>query len=133
MFGIGPMEFALFLVIVLLVVGPEKLPSFMRTVGKALRQVRSASREFKDAIGLDDLLRDGDPFRAPPIRPPRARPVPLEGRPSAPAAADPAAAPSADENEGAAPASSDLEKRAAAADQPDPEAESDGGAKAEPS
>lgn len=75
------MELALFLVIVLLVVGPEKLPAFMQTVGKALRQVRNASREFKDAIGLDELLREGDPFRAPPVRPPAARPVPLETRP----------------------------------------------------
>ena len=80
MFGIGPLELALFLVIVLLVVGPEKLPAFMRTVGKALRQVRNASREFKDAIGFDEFMRDADPFRAPPIRPPRARPVPLENQ-----------------------------------------------------
>ena len=77
MFGIGPTELAFFLVIVLLAVGPDKLPTFMRTVGKGLRQVRSASREFKDAIGLDDLMREGDPFRAPPIRPPRAKPVPV--------------------------------------------------------
>jgi Sec-independent protein translocase protein TatA len=77
MFGIGPTELAFFLVIVLLAVGPEKLPTFMRTVGKGLRQVRNASRDFKDAIGLDDLMREGDPFRAPPIRPPRAQPVPV--------------------------------------------------------
>jgi Sec-independent protein translocase protein TatA len=75
MFGIGPTELAFFLVIVLLAVGPDKLPTFMRTVGKGLRQVRNASREFKDAIGLDDLMREGDPFRAPPVRPPRAKPV----------------------------------------------------------
>jgi len=77
MFGIGPTELAFFLVIVLLAVGPDRLPTFMRTVGKGLRQVRNASREFKDAIGLDDLMREGDPFRAPPIRPPKARPVPV--------------------------------------------------------
>ncbi len=77
MFGIGPTELAFFLVIVLLAVGPDKLPTFMRTVGKGVRQVRNASREFKDAIGLDDLMREGDPFRAPPIRPPRAKPVPV--------------------------------------------------------
>jgi len=76
MFGIGPTELAFFLVIVLLAVGPDKLPTFMKTVGKGLRQVRNASREFKDAIGLDDLMRE-DPFRAPPIRPPRAKPVPV--------------------------------------------------------
>lgn len=77
MFGIGPTELAFFLVIVLLAVGPDRLPTFMRTVGKGLRQVRNASREFKEAIGLDELMREGDPFRAPPVRPPRARPVPV--------------------------------------------------------
>ena len=78
MFGIGPTELAFFLVIVLLAVGPDRLPTFMRTVGKGLRQVRNASREFKEAIGLDELMREGDPFRAPPVRPPIARPVPVQ-------------------------------------------------------
>ena len=77
MFGIGPTELAFFLVILLLAVGPDKLPTFMRTVGKGLRQVRGASREFKDAIGLDELMREGDPFRTPPVRPPKVRPVPV--------------------------------------------------------
>lgn len=80
MFGIGPTELIFFLVILLVAVGPEKLPTFMRTVGKGLRQIRSASREFKDAIGLDELMREGDPFRAPPVRPPRARPVAVESK-----------------------------------------------------
>ena len=71
-----------FLVIVLLAVGPEKLPTFMRTVGKGMRQIRNASREFKDAIGFDELMREGDPFRSPPVRPPRARPVPVKEKAS---------------------------------------------------
>ena len=78
MFGVGPTELAFFLVIVLLAVGPDRLPTFMRTVGRGVRQVRNASREFKDAIGLDELMRDGDPFRAPPVRPPVARPMPVQ-------------------------------------------------------
>ncbi|MEM8606819.1 MAG: twin-arginine translocase TatA/TatE family subunit [Myxococcota bacterium] len=78
MFGIGPTELMFFLVIVLLAVGPEKLPTFMRTVGKGVRQVRNASREFKEAIGLDELMREGDPFRSPPVREPKERPVPVE-------------------------------------------------------
>ena len=78
MFGVGPTELAFFLVIVLLAVGPEKLPTFMRTVGKGLRQVRNASREFKEAIGLDELMREGDPFRTTPVRPQRARPLPAQ-------------------------------------------------------
>ena len=86
MFGIGPTELAFFLVIVLLAVGPDRLPTFMRTVGRGLRQVRNASREFKDAIGLDELMREGDPFRTPPVRPPRARPVPMQQKSEEPAA-----------------------------------------------
>jgi sec-independent protein translocase protein TatA len=88
MFGIGPTELAFFLVIVLLVVGPEKLPTFMRAVGRGVRQVKNASRDFKDAIGFDDLMREGDPFRAPPIRPPKAQPVPVQAKapPSPPSA-----------------------------------------------
>lgn len=78
MFGIGPTELIFFLVILLLVVGPEKLPTFMRTVGKGVRQVRNASREFKEAIGLDELMREGDPFRSPPVRQPKERPVPVQ-------------------------------------------------------
>ena len=81
MFGIGPTELAFFLVIVLLAVGPDRLPTFMRTVGKGVRQVKNASREFKDAIGLDELMREGDPFSSPPVRPPRARPVAVEETP----------------------------------------------------
>ena len=84
MFGIGPTEMIFFLVILLLVVGPERLPTFMRTVGKGVRQVRNASREFKEAIGLDELMREGDPFRTPPVHPPRARPVPVEDNPDEP-------------------------------------------------
>jgi Sec-independent protein translocase protein TatA len=125
MFGIGPTELAFFLVIVLLAVGPDRLPTFMRTVGKGLRQVRNASREFKDAIGLDDLMREGDPFRAPPIRPPKARPVPVPDKappppPSVEAAQAASVAPSAPETDEAPPAVEEpaAEEPAAEADAP---------------
>jgi len=95
MFGIGPTEMIFFLVILLLAVGPEKLPTFMRTVGKGVRQVRNASREFKDAIGLDELMREGDPFRSPPVQPPRDRPVPVKPEAEAEGRADPDEAPEA--------------------------------------
>jgi Sec-independent protein translocase protein TatA len=126
MFGIGPTELALFLVIVLLAVGPEKLPAFMRTVGQALRQVRNASREFKDAIGLDELMREGDPFRAPPIRPPRARPVAAGDKtPAPPEATSPSSTPSPEASEAVdaepSPSSTDELERAPEADAP-PEA-----------
>ncbi len=123
MFGIGPTELAFFLVIVLLAVGPEKLPTFMRTVGKGVRQVRNASREFKEAIGLEELMREGDPFRSPPIRPPRARPVPVRDE-TAEASQPEASGP----EHPASPASPQLSAPppipAAAADTPEPAAES---------
>jgi len=121
MFGIGPTELAFFLVIVLLAVGPDRLPTFMRTVGKGLRQVRNASREFKDAIGLDDLMREGDPFRAPPIRPPKARPVPVPDKKPPPPGPEPATA--------SPPPSPEATRAASAAppvpatDEPEPEPE----------
>lgn len=116
MFGIGPTELAFFLVIVLLAVGPDKLPTFMRTVGKGLRQVRNASREFKEAIGLDDLMREGDPFRAPPIRPPKARPVPIPDKAPPPPPPSEAATPSPETEPPSA------EPPASAPDQPEPDA-----------
>jgi len=138
MFGIGPTELAFFLVILLLAVGPDKLPTFMRTVGKGLRQVRNASREFKDAIGLDELMREGDPFRAPPVRPPRARPVPVQDEtPPAPQppTASPPPTPEAAKVASAAPATADGSEPAAdgsepAADEPEPAAEADAPAEA---
>jgi Sec-independent protein translocase protein TatA len=125
MFGIGPTELAFFLVIVLLAVGPDRLPTFMRTVGKGLRQVRNASREFKDAIGLDELMREGDPFRAPPVRPPKARPVPVQDETPPPksVAAAPPPSPEATKATTAAPA-------APSNDEPEPAVDTDAPAEA---
>lgn len=125
MFGIGPTELAFFLVIVLLAVGPDKLPTFMRTVGKGLRQVRNASREFKDAIGLDELMREGDPFRAPPVRPPKAQPVPVEQKTATPSPAVPTPSPEATGAASVAPP-----PPPAATDEPEPAAEADAPAEA---
>ena len=129
MFGVGPTELAFFLVIVLLVVGPDRLPTFMRTVGKGLRQVRSASREFKDAIGLDELMREGDPFRPPPVRPPRTRPLPVQSEDRPPTAPDaPAPGNSRASRDEATPEGSAAERTTADA-QPPSDEEASAGAK----
>jgi Sec-independent protein translocase protein TatA len=130
MFGIGPTELAFFLVIVLLAVGPDRLPTFMRTVGKGLRQVRNASREFKDAIGLDDLMREGDPFRAPPIRPPKARPVPVPDKKPPPPAPEPAATSPPPSPEATRAASAAPPVPATDEPEPEPAAETDAPAEA---
>lgn len=77
MFGVGTTELLVFAVIVLLAVGPERMPTLMRAIGRGLRELRRASREFRDAVGLDELLRD-DTLRRPVVRPPSQKPLSFE-------------------------------------------------------
>jgi len=56
-FGIGFSEVLLILVVVLLVVGPQKLPEIARTLGKGIRTARRAGQELRDAIEIDDIRR----------------------------------------------------------------------------
>ena len=57
-FGIGLGEVLLILVVVLLVVGPQKLPEMAKTLGKGLRTVRKAGRELRDAVDLDGVKQE---------------------------------------------------------------------------
>ena len=50
MFGIGPWELAISVVIALIVIGPKKLPEIMRSVGKGLHELRKASSDFQQTI-----------------------------------------------------------------------------------
>ncbi len=54
MFNFGGMEILVILVVALLVLGPEKLPKFMRTVGKAMGELRRASTEFQRTISIEE-------------------------------------------------------------------------------
>jgi Tat protein translocase TatB subunit len=56
MFGIGPWEFVVILVIALLVVGPKRLPELMRDLGKILAQVRNATDDLRRELKLDEEL-----------------------------------------------------------------------------
>jgi len=53
MFNLGGMEILVILVVALLVLGPNKLPQFMRTLGKAFGEFRRTSAEFKHALQVD--------------------------------------------------------------------------------
>jgi sec-independent protein translocase protein TatA len=55
MFGIGPMELIVVLVVALLIFGPKRLPGVGRSLGRGMR-------EFKDSVtGADrDELADAD-------------------------------------------------------------------------
>lgn len=98
MFNLGFGELAIIFIVLILAVGPERLPTLMKGVGKALRTVRQASREIRTTVGIDELLRD-DVLQPKPAR----RPVPkaaiprnAESTAQAPAGAPPAAAADSD-------------------------------------
>lgn len=56
MFGIGMPEMLLILAIALIVIGPKKLPDLARSLGRAMREFKRATNEFKETIQLDDDL-----------------------------------------------------------------------------
>lgn len=58
MFGIGPGEMFIFALVTLIAVGPDKLPQFVKTVSKGLRDLRQARDNFRREAGIDELLRE---------------------------------------------------------------------------
>ena len=59
--GIGFWEILVILAVVLLVMGPAKIPEVARTLGKGIRAARRAGQEIRDAIDPDEYRR---PFRS---------------------------------------------------------------------
>lgn len=57
MFGLGPTELVVILVLALLVLGPQKIPEAATSLGKAIRGFRRATRELRDQIDLEDDVR----------------------------------------------------------------------------
>lgn len=64
MFGIGGSELIVIAIIALIALGPERMPGFLKLVGKSVREVRKQTRELRSSIGIDELLRD-ESFRDP--------------------------------------------------------------------
>lgn len=58
MFGIGPLELVVVLVVALLVFGPKRVPELARTVGRGLAEFRRASRDLRQTLALDELEQD---------------------------------------------------------------------------
>ena len=112
MFGIGPQELLVILVVGLLVLGPKRLPEIARSLGRGLAEFRRASSDLRQSLSLED-----EPRRhAPPPRPPAPAVTPetpksddpAEGRSIASPEAAPATEPVAPK--AAATASADDEK-----------------------
>jgi TatA/E family protein of Tat protein translocase len=58
MFGIGMPEMILILAIALIVIGPKKLPDLAKSLGRAMREFKKATSEFKETINLDSDLKE---------------------------------------------------------------------------
>jgi TatA/E family protein of Tat protein translocase len=56
MFGIGMPELLLLLAIALIVIGPKKLPDLAKSLGRAMREFKKATNEFKETIQIDEDL-----------------------------------------------------------------------------
>jgi sec-independent protein translocase protein TatB len=75
MFDIGLQEMLVIGVLALLVFGPSKLPELGRMVGRAMREFRRASDEFRTTVETNLHINDPDP---PPPEPEPAATVPVE-------------------------------------------------------
>ena len=93
MFDIGLQEMLVIGVLALLVFGPSKLPELGRMVGRALREFRRASDEFRSTVETNLHINDPDPpppvesYAATPTKP-SPTPLPSETEPLAPETSD---------------------------------------------
>ena len=56
MFGIGMPEMLMILAIALIVIGPKKLPDLAKSLGRAMREFKRATNEFKETLAVDEDL-----------------------------------------------------------------------------
>ncbi len=77
MFGLSFTELLIIAVLALLLLGPDRLPDAMKTLGKGLREVRKATDDLKDQVEQEiygDERRAARPALVPPV--PAQQPVP---------------------------------------------------------
>lgn len=53
MFGMGLWEILLVVLLILVVMGPEKIPEAAKMIGKGVREVRKMSNLLRDAVDID--------------------------------------------------------------------------------
>src|SRR5258708_1964330 len=66
-FGGGLQELVLIFVIALLVFGPKNLPQLAKALGRAMREFRRASDEFRSTIETNLKINEPDPLPEPPV------------------------------------------------------------------
>ncbi|MBX3270443.1 MAG: twin-arginine translocase TatA/TatE family subunit [Sandaracinaceae bacterium] len=90
MFGIGATELVIIGVVLLIAVGPSRLPKLLKAVVSAYREFRRATRELRASTGIDEILQDEDlrdlrkplviPELSPTKKPLPAKPAPTKAR-----------------------------------------------------
>lgn len=73
MFGISFAELAVIVLLILVVMGPEKIPEVARMAGKGMRELRQASNALRDALMIDEISNPRRLIDSPP-KPPQASP-----------------------------------------------------------
>ena len=76
MCDIGLQELVVIFVIALLVFGPKNLPQLGRALGRAMREFRRASDEFRSTIETNLQINEPDPIPTPTIEPTPAESTP---------------------------------------------------------
>ena len=59
-FGIGIPEIAVIVVLALVIFGPKRLPQLGKTIGKTLKGLQTASKEFENEINKSLKLNEND-------------------------------------------------------------------------
>ena len=59
-FGIGIPEITVIVVLALLIFGPKRLPQLGKTIGKTLKGLQTASKEFENEINKTLKLNEND-------------------------------------------------------------------------
>lgn len=84
MFDIGLQELVLIFVVALLVFGPKNLPQLGRSLGRAMREFRRASDEFRYTVETNFKINEPDPAPEPaPAATPAPAPSPVGAGPGA--------------------------------------------------
>jgi TatA/E family protein of Tat protein translocase len=90
MFDIGLQELVVIFVIALLVFGPKNLPQLGRALGRAMREFRKASDEFRSTIETNLQINESDPIPASHYDPVSSDPTPAPASAESPPTLDPA-------------------------------------------